>query len=75
MPRPFSRFSMRSIRAPTVASDFPDVGQIVARPEAIGRPINAMDAFIAATAHVHGLTLVKRPGFRIVGDHDYESGV
>jgi predicted nucleic acid-binding protein len=28
--------------------------------EAIGRPIGAMDAFIAATAQVHGLTLVTR---------------
>ncbi len=35
-------------------------GKIVARREAVGRPINAQDAFIAATAEIHGLTLVTR---------------
>lgn len=35
-------------------------GELVARREAAGRPISAMDAFIAATASVHGLTLVTR---------------
>jgi predicted nucleic acid-binding protein len=35
-------------------------GCIVARREASGRPINAMDAFIAATAEAHTLTLVTR---------------
>jgi predicted nucleic acid-binding protein len=35
-------------------------GQVVARSEAAGRPIGAMDAFIAATAEAHGLTLVTR---------------
>lgn len=35
-------------------------GQVVARSEASGRPIGAMDAFIAATAEAHGLTLVTR---------------
>ena len=35
-------------------------GKIVARAETAGRPIHAMDAFIAATADVHGLTLVTR---------------
>lgn len=35
-------------------------GELVARREAAGRPIAAMDAFIAATASVHGLTLVTR---------------
>jgi predicted nucleic acid-binding protein len=35
-------------------------GEIVVRREAAGRPIGAMDAFIAATAHVHQLTLVTR---------------
>lgn len=44
-------------------------GQIVAHREAIGRPINTMDAFIAATAQVHGLTLVTR------NDSDFESSV
>ena len=35
-------------------------GQVMAHREAIGRPIAAMDALIAATARVHGLTLVTR---------------
>jgi predicted nucleic acid-binding protein len=35
-------------------------GKIVARSEASGRPISVTDAFIAATAEVHGLTLVTR---------------
>ncbi|HXP72822.1 MAG TPA: PIN domain-containing protein, partial [Stellaceae bacterium] len=35
-------------------------GKIVARAETAGRPIHAMDAFIAATADVHGLTLITR---------------
>jgi toxin FitB len=35
-------------------------GRLVARYEAGGRPIQAMDALIAATAQVHGLTLVTR---------------
>jgi predicted nucleic acid-binding protein len=35
-------------------------GRTVARSEAIGRPMGAMDAFLAATAEVHRLTLVTR---------------
>ena len=35
-------------------------GEVVARREAAGRPIGVMDAFIAATAHVHQLALVTR---------------
>jgi hypothetical protein len=35
-------------------------GKLVARSEAVGRPIEVMDAFIAATAEVHQLTLVTR---------------
>jgi toxin FitB len=35
-------------------------GRLVARHEAGGRPIQAMDALVAATAQVHGLTLVTR---------------
>ena len=35
-------------------------GRLVARREARGRAIQAMDALIAATAQVHGLTLVTR---------------
>jgi toxin FitB len=35
-------------------------GKIVARREALGRPIELMDAFVAATSEVHQLTLVTR---------------
>lgn len=35
-------------------------GRVAARSEAAGRPIEAIDAFIAATAEVHRLTLVTR---------------
>ena len=35
-------------------------GKTVSRSEAMGRPIGAMDAFLAATAEVHHLTLVTR---------------
>ena len=35
-------------------------GKTVSRSEAMGRPIGVMDAFLAATAEVHRLTLVTR---------------
>jgi predicted nucleic acid-binding protein len=35
-------------------------GTTVSRSEAVGRPIGAMDAFLAATAETHRLTLVTR---------------
>ena len=35
-------------------------GALMTRSESMGRPIEARDAFIAATAEVHGLTLVTR---------------
>lgn len=35
-------------------------GKLVARSESLGRPIEPRDAFVAATAEVHGLTLVTR---------------
>jgi predicted nucleic acid-binding protein len=35
-------------------------GKMVARAEAAGRSITAMDAFLAATAEAHGLALVTR---------------
>jgi predicted nucleic acid-binding protein len=35
-------------------------GRTVSRSEAAGRPISAMDAFLAATAETHQLTLVTR---------------
>ena len=44
-------------------------GQIVARREALGRPIGAMDALIAATAQAHGLTLATR------NEADFDSAV
>jgi predicted nucleic acid-binding protein len=44
-------------------------GHVVARSEAAGRPIGAMDALIAATVRVHHLTLVTRNA------QDFESTV
>lgn len=35
-------------------------GRIMARAQAAGRPMGTMDAFIAATAEQHDLTLVTR---------------
>ena len=35
-------------------------GRTMSRSEALGRPMDAMDAFLAATAEVHRLTLVTR---------------
>jgi toxin FitB len=35
-------------------------GRAMSRSEALGRPMGAMDAFLAATAEVHSLTLVSR---------------
>ena len=35
-------------------------GKVVARSEAAGRPMGALDAFIAATAEAHDLTLITR---------------
>jgi len=35
-------------------------GRVVSLTESAGRPISAMDAFLAATAQVHDLTLVTR---------------
>ena len=35
-------------------------GSVVARSEAAGRPIATMDAFLAATAQAHDITLVTR---------------
>lgn len=44
-------------------------GRIVARREALGRSIEAMDALLAATAEVHRLTLVTR------NDSDFEATI
>ena len=35
-------------------------GKTVVRCEAVGRPVGVMDAFLAATAEIHSLTLVTR---------------
>ncbi len=37
-----------------------ECGRVIARREGMGRPIHAMDALIAATAQIHGLTVVSR---------------
>jgi predicted nucleic acid-binding protein len=53
-----TRFAARILPIdPAVADAW---GTIIARRAAMGRPIGAMDAFMAATAQVHGLTLVTR---------------
>ena len=44
-------------------------GMVISQREANGRPIGAMDAFIAATATVHGLALVTR------NEPDFETAV
>lgn len=52
------RFEQRIIAVdPTIADA---CGKLVARSEASGHPIEPRDAFIAATAEVHGFTLVTR---------------
>jgi toxin FitB len=52
------RFEGRILSIGPVISDL--CGRVVARREALGRPIHAMDALIAATAIAHDLTLVTR---------------
>jgi hypothetical protein len=52
------RFDQRVLSIDSAVADA--CGKIVARRESVGRPIEAMDAFIAATAEVHALTLVTR---------------
>jgi predicted nucleic acid-binding protein len=53
-----SRFEGRILPADVGIADA--CGRLVARSESLGRPIEPRDAFIAATAEVHGLTLVTR---------------
>jgi len=53
-----SRFSERVLPIDTRVADV--WGRIVAQREALGRPIGAMDALIAATTQVHELTLITR---------------
>jgi hypothetical protein len=52
------RFEARIVGVDGAIAD--EWGRVVARREARGRPIHAMDALVAATAQVHGLTLVTR---------------
>jgi predicted nucleic acid-binding protein len=53
-----ARFEGRVLSVDGIIAD--GWGKVVARSEAAGRPIGAMDAFIAATAEAHGMTLVTR---------------
>ena len=53
-----SRFEERILAVDLSVADA--CGRLVARREAVGQPIEPRDAFIAATAEVHGLTLVTR---------------
>ncbi len=52
------RFEQRILQVDGAVAD--EWGRLVARHDALGRPIHAMDALIAATAQVHTLTLVTR---------------
>lgn len=52
------RFETRILPVTSQIAD--EWGRVVARSEARGRPLGAMDGLIAATASVHGLTLVTR---------------
>jgi predicted nucleic acid-binding protein len=61
------RFEGRVLSVDQVVAD--RWGDVVARREAAGRPIGVMDAFIAATANVHGLKLVTR------NESDFRSAV
>ena len=51
-----NRFEGRILPVDLTIAD--ECGRLVARSEAAGRPIEARDAFIAATSEVYGLTLV-----------------
>jgi hypothetical protein len=62
-----ARFEGRILPIDDVVAD--TWGTVVARREELGRPIEPMDAFIAATARAHGLTLVTR------NVSDFESSV
>jgi toxin FitB len=52
------RFEGRIVGVDGAIAD--ESGRLVAHRERRGRTMHAMDALIAATAHVHGLTLVTR---------------
>jgi predicted nucleic acid-binding protein len=52
------RFEQRILLVDRAVAD--EWGRMVARGAQRGRPIGAMDALVASTAQVHGLTLVTR---------------
>jgi predicted nucleic acid-binding protein len=52
------RFETRILPVTTQIAD--EWGRVIARCETRGRPLGTMDGLIAATASVHGLTLVTR---------------
>jgi toxin FitB len=52
------RFEDRIVAVDGAIAD--EWGRVVARRESRGRPMSAMDALIAATGQVHGLTVVTR---------------
>ena len=52
------RFEDRTLPIDEQIADL--AGRFIARSEAAGRPLEAMDAFLAATAEAHRLTLVTR---------------
>lgn len=52
------RFDGRIIPVDITVADA--CGKLIARSEALGRPIEPRDAFIAATAEVYGMSLVTR---------------
>lgn len=53
-----NRFDGRIMPVDLAVAD--ECGRLLARSEAAGHPIEARDAFIAATSEVYGLTLVTR---------------
>jgi toxin FitB len=53
-----ARFERRVLPIDAVVADH--WGRITAKAKAVGRPMHAIDAFLAATAQVHLLTLVTR---------------
>jgi predicted nucleic acid-binding protein len=53
-----ARFQDRILPIDEIIADLG--GRFLARSEAAGRPLEAMDAFLAATAEAHRLTLVTR---------------
>lgn len=61
------RFEQRILPVDGVIADA--WGRVVARQESRGRPIQAMDALIAATAEAHAFTLVTR------NESDFEGAV